>query len=89
MALLRFVVAHYSFLILLAFVSYLIGYRLTQRIPYDSIWEEVSISTSLGLGIIGYLVFVLGILGLLYRSVLLLTIGACVVEVLKGLTEER
>jgi len=79
MALLRFVVAHYSFLILLAFVSYLIGYRLTQRIPYDSIWEEVSISTSLGLGIIGYLVFVLGILGLLYRSVLLLTIGACVV----------
>ena len=50
MLLLRFVAAHYGFVILLGLISYLIGYRLTRRVDYDSLWEEVSVSVSLGLG---------------------------------------
>jgi len=77
--LLKFVSAHYAFVILLSFVSYLIGYRVTRRVAYDSVWEEVSVSVSLGLGIITHLVLLLGLLRLLYPSVVLLALLACVI----------
>jgi hypothetical protein len=66
----RFVFSHYLFIAFLAFVSYLFGRRLTQRLNYHSVWEEVGISTALGLGVIAYLVFFLGLLGVLYPAVM-------------------
>ena len=74
----RFVVAHYGFVIALALASYAIGYRLTRRISYESFLEEVSMCTSLGLGTIAFLIFLLGLPGLLYRSVVLLVLAVCV-----------
>jgi len=38
--LLRFVAAHYGFVILLSLISYIIGYRLTRRVAYDSLWKK-------------------------------------------------
>src|SRR6266850_234842 len=78
MVLLTFVAAHYLFLVVLAILSYMIGRRLTLRVNYDSLWEEVSICMSLGLGLIGYLIFLLGILGLLYKWVVIIAMTACV-----------
>lgn len=79
MLLLRFVAAHYGFVILLGLIGYIIGYRLTRRLDYDSLWEEVSVSVSLGLGIIAHLTLLLGLLKLLYPSVVLLALLACVI----------
>lgn len=77
--LLRFVAAHYGFVILLSLISYIIGYRLTRRVGYDSVWEEVSVSVSLGLGVVAHLILLLGLLRLLYPSVVLLALSACVI----------
>ncbi len=77
--LLRFVAGHYGFVILLGLVSYIIGCRLTRRVGYDSLWEEVSISVSLGLGTIAHLVLLLGLLRLLYPSVVLIALLACLI----------
>ena len=74
----KFVAAHYGFVISLALASYAIGYRLTRRISYESFLEEVSMCTSLGLGSIAFLIFLLGLPGLLYRSVVLLVLAVCV-----------
>lgn len=78
MFLFRFVAGHYGFMILMGLVSYIIGLRLTKRLTYDSVLEEISICASLGLGMIAYLIFVLGMLGLLYKWVVLFALGACV-----------
>src|SRR5688572_17298721 len=69
---LKFIASHYFALALLALCSYIFGRRLTQRVGYHSLLEEVSFSITLGLGVIAYLVLFLGLLGLLYRSVLLI-----------------
>jgi len=74
----KFVAAHYGFVIALAFASYAIGYRLTRRISYESFLEEFSVCTGLGLGTIAFLIFLLGLAGLLYRSVVLLVLAVCV-----------
>ena len=74
----KFVAAHYGFVISLALASYAIGYRLTRRVSYESFLEEVSICTSLGLGTIAFLIFLLGLPGLLYRSVVLLVLAVSV-----------
>jgi 4-amino-4-deoxy-L-arabinose transferase-like glycosyltransferase len=79
MLLLKFVAAHYGFVILLGLISYIIGYRLTRRVDFDSLWEEVSVSVSLGLGIIAHLTLFLGLLRLLYPSVVLLALLGCVI----------
>src|SRR6266508_2949637 len=76
---LKFVATHYGFAILLGLIGYVIGKRITRRVDYDSVWEEVCISTTLGLGIVADLVFLLGLLRLLYPSVLLLALAACLI----------
>lgn len=76
---LKFVAAHYAFVGVLGLVSYAIGYRLTRRVSYDSFLEEASICTGLGLGAIAFLIFLIGLLGGLYRSVILLVMAVCVV----------
>lgn len=69
MALLAFALSHFAIIILLALLSYVLGRRLTWTVPYASAWEEVAFSTGLGLGVLAYLVFFLGLLGLLYPLV--------------------
>ena len=66
-----FALKHYVALALLALMAYLIGRRLTWRLDYDSAVERICFSVALGLGAISYLVLLLGLLHLLYRSVLL------------------
>ncbi len=74
----KFVAAHYGFVIALALASYAIGYRLTKRITFESFLEEFSVCAGLGLGTIAFLIFLLGVAGLLYRSVVLLVVAVCV-----------
>ena len=74
----KFVAGHFGFITALGLVSYVIGYRITRRINYGSFLEEVSLSTSLGLGAIAFLIFLLGLCGLLYRSAVLATIAISV-----------
>ena len=71
---LLFVLSHYCALAALALISYTFGRQLTRTVSYHSLLEQVSFSVSLGLGVISYLVFLLGLLGLLYRSVLLIAL---------------
>jgi hypothetical protein len=47
---------------ILALLSYGIGRRLTSRITYACGWEKVAFSVGIGLGALGYVVFVLGML---------------------------
>jgi 4-amino-4-deoxy-L-arabinose transferase-like glycosyltransferase len=74
----RFVLAHYFALGLLSLLCYLWGRQLTRHIGYKSWWEQASFSIGLGLGLVAYLVFFLGLLGLLYAWLLLtlLVIGS-------------
>lgn len=65
---LSFVASHYFALALLAVCSYIFGRRLTERVSYHSVLEQVSFSITLGLGVIAYLVMFLGLLGQLHRS---------------------
>lgn len=66
-----FALAHYAVLAALAVVSYVIGRKLTAKCKYHSIWERVTFSISLGLGVIASLIFVLGLLRWLYVEVVL------------------
>ena len=70
-----FAMGHYAFIIVIGLISYLLGLQLTKRLTYDSLFEEISLCVSLGLGLIACLVFWLGIIGLLYRSVVLVVLA--------------
>jgi 4-amino-4-deoxy-L-arabinose transferase-like glycosyltransferase len=66
-----FAISHYAFIGILGAVSYVLGKRLLNNITFKSDWEDVSFSTVVGLGIVGYLVFLLGSLHVLtVRSIL-------------------
>jgi hypothetical protein len=58
----------------LALLAYIYGRQLTRRTIYASLAEQVSVSLALGLGVITYLIFFVGLVGLLYKSVVLLTL---------------
>lgn len=73
-----FLSGHFGFIILFALTAFLIGRRLTRRVVFDSLWEQLSVSVSLGLGAIASLTFFLGLCGLLYRSVVLIALAAWV-----------
>jgi 4-amino-4-deoxy-L-arabinose transferase-like glycosyltransferase len=66
----RFFSFHYLAVALVGLLSYLYGRYLTRHIDYNSWFEQLSFSITLGLGFLAYLVLFLGLLGLLYRSVL-------------------
>src|SRR3990170_6524449 len=72
-----FALSHYLALGLFTLTSYIFGRRLLLKLKFDSIWEQIAFSIGLGMGIVAYLVFFLGILGFLYPSILLLVILAC------------
>ena len=66
-----FVLSHYLTIASIALLAYLYGRQLTRRVRYSSRAEQVSVSLGLGLGVIAYLIFFIGLLGLLYKSVVL------------------
>ena len=77
----RFALAHYAALVALAVLAYHLGRVLTRRLPYASVIEEIACSTSVGLGAVAYIVMALGVLDLLYTTVvtavLVAIAGAC------------
>lgn len=71
-----FVLSHYGALAALALLSYTFGRQLTRGVNYHSTLEQVSFSVALGLGVVSYLMFLLGLFNLLYRSVVLIALLA-------------
>lgn len=70
-----FFISHYAFLILIGILSYGVGRRLTQRIQFYSASEQLSFCITIGLGILAYLVLLIGTLGILYRWLVLSVIS--------------
>lgn len=63
----------------LTLLAYVFGRRLSARVEFSSPIEALSVSIALGLGVISHLVFVLGLVGVLHRSVVsLILIGGVV-----------
>jgi 4-amino-4-deoxy-L-arabinose transferase-like glycosyltransferase len=73
-----FFLSHYLVLVLIGLCAYLFGRRLTERFKYCSFWEQLSFSIALGLGVISYLILILGLFGGLYPGIVLaiLAVGA-------------
>jgi 4-amino-4-deoxy-L-arabinose transferase-like glycosyltransferase len=71
LGLVLFFLYHYGFLALFTLFAYLIGARLTGSVPYHSASEKFCFSTGLGLGVIAYFVFAVGLARLLTRGVVL------------------
>jgi hypothetical protein len=67
----QFVLSHYATIAAFAALAYLYGRQLTRGVSYDSAAERVGMCVALGLGIIAHLTLLLGLLGLLYRPVVL------------------
>lgn len=84
---LKFLAGHFGFVILLGLISYVIGFRITRRIAYDSFLEEVSMCISLGLGTIAFLIFLLGLFGLIYPSVVVVAVATCVAASYSGVLQ--
>jgi len=70
-----FFISHYAFLAGIGILAYGIGRRLTQRMVFDSAAEQIAFCTTLGLGFLSYLILLIGTLGLLYRWLILATLG--------------
>jgi len=75
-----FGLSHYLAIGLFALACYIFGRRLLLKLKFNSIWEEISFSMALGMGVIGYLVFFLGLLGILFPSVVLLVFLVCLLS---------
>ena len=69
-----FILKHLAAIWLLGLSSYVLGRRVTRKVQYVSLLEEIGISTSLGLAITSYLVFLIGAARVLYPSVILLAL---------------
>lgn len=67
----QFVLQHYIALGLLALSAYVFGARLLRSFAFDSPLEKFCFATTLGLGAISFLVFTLGLVHLLYLTVML------------------
>jgi 4-amino-4-deoxy-L-arabinose transferase-like glycosyltransferase len=66
---------HFAVTLLLALTCYVLGRRLTYSLTYRSAAEELAFCTGLGLGCTAYLVFFLGVLGLMHLPVMLGTVA--------------
>src|SRR5438132_13376554 len=71
---LLFFLSHYFVMGLLTLVSCLMGARLLWRFRFNSRLEQICFSLALGLGVLAYLTFFLALVGLLYRSVAVVTL---------------
>ncbi len=72
MRLLRFVVLHYVEISLVAIAAYAGARRFLRRVSFAGLAEEVAICLGLGLGLLGSAIFIVGLVGLLYPSVVVL-----------------
>ena len=76
-----FAAKHLAVIGLLVFVSYVLGRRLLWSLPFRSTGEQVAFSASVGLGLIGTALFLLGLVHLLHVGVVaalvLATLAAC------------
>ncbi len=77
---LGFLLVHYAYVLLLGLVSCLVGRVFVSRMQLESLIEELSLAAALGLGIISNLLFLLGSIGLLYRSAVLSVIALWLVS---------
>lgn len=73
-----YALAHYTALLGLVVLAYGLGRALLARVEFQSRLEQFVFSTGLGLGAMALFVFVLGVLGVLYFSVVLVGIAALV-----------
>jgi len=69
-----YVLSHYLALVLLALISYILGKRLLLGLVFDSKLESFCFSTAIGLGVLAYLVYFMGIIGLLYKLYIFIAI---------------
>ncbi len=67
----QFTLLHFIFLLAVCLLSFIIGARITSSIKYHSLSERFSVSTVLGLGIIGLFIYVLGLFKGLYGRILI------------------
>lgn len=74
---LLFFASHYLFIGVVALLAFGFGRKLCPAVSYDSLWEEISFCTAIGLAAIAYVVLGLALLHLLYRGVAL----ACLVAI--------
>ena len=74
MDLLVFSCVHYGLLFLLALISYVIGQKLTRTCIFNSGSEKTAFSISLGLGVVACVIFVLGLLHLLYKQIVIFSL---------------
>ncbi len=88
---LSFALMHYFAIGLIALVSYLLGRRLTRRVGYHSLLEEMSFSIAIGLGFLAYLTMLLGLIGLLYSwlMIVLLLLAVLICSPLRGFRDSR
>ena len=75
---LGFLLPHYLFIVALASAAYLVGRAVMPAIVYQGLAEEFSVSVGLGLGVVAFLVFLLGLAGLLYPTPMLLGLAILV-----------
>jgi 4-amino-4-deoxy-L-arabinose transferase-like glycosyltransferase len=74
-----FLLGHLLITLILGACAAALGRRLTWRLAYADSLEALFFSTSLGLGVLGSLIFLLGLLRLLYTQVMLALITAVLV----------
>jgi hypothetical protein len=72
----QFVLSHYGAIAMFALLSYVYGRQLTRGVSYGSAAERVSLSVTLGLGVVAHLVLFVGLLRLLYWPVVLAALAA-------------
>ncbi len=77
--LVTFALAHYIAVTAFAVLSYAVGRRFSMSCNYRSCWERVGFCTSLGLGIISYVILALGLLHLLYQGVVFVVLTIMVI----------
>jgi hypothetical protein len=73
MPILGFAIQRLAVVLLFAGLAYGIGHRLVRRVDFDSLEEELSICTGLGLGVLSLVLFSMGLFELIHRVLALST----------------
>ncbi len=66
-ALIGFALPHYLTVLLLGIFAYVFGRRILIKFKFNNAWEDIAFSVGLGLGVIIFLVMILGFIHLLYK----------------------
>lgn len=76
------VLTHYTSLFVFICISFILGKRLLRHVEFNSFWESIGFSLTIGMGAIAYLVFFIGLVKLLYPWVLALILMLLVAVVI-------